>query len=146
MSIRLRLTVLYSAILALTLIAFSVALYITVSRVTYGVLEDTLANEAKRLADPARMQLGHIEYPARKFAAPETYVQTRGPDGAIADRTANLGDASLPLADAGLRAFQFFQLYVDHLPPHPVPTLLPASRMLRRVPSDWSCSASERAT
>ena len=116
MSIRLRLTVLYSAILALTLIAFSVALYITVSRVTYSVLEDTLANEAKRLADPARMQLGHIEYPARKFAAPETYVQTRGSDGTIADRTANLGDASLPLADAGLRACQGGQTWVEIVP------------------------------
>src|SRR5262245_34820310 len=104
MSIRLRLTVLYSAILALTLIVFSAALYLTVSRVTFGILADTLTDEAKRLAAPDRFRLDSIEYPARKFAAPETYVQTRSIDGQVADRTANLGDVALPLADDGLKA------------------------------------------
>jgi two-component system, OmpR family, sensor kinase len=116
MSLRLRLTLLYSALLALTLIAFSAALYITVSRVTYGILEDTLAAEAKRLADPNRFQLYAIDYPAKRLAAPETYVQTRGFDGHIADRTANLGDASLPLADDGLRACQGGQAWTEIVP------------------------------
>src|SRR5690349_13128592 len=106
MSVRLRLTLLYSAILALTLIVFSASLYITVSRTTFGLLEETLADEAKRLADPARFQLYSIDYPAKKLAAPETYVQTRGFDGHVADRTANLGDATLPLNDDGLHACQ----------------------------------------
>src|SRR5262245_25243550 len=116
MSLRLRLTLLYSALLALTLIAFSAALYITVSRVTYGILEDTLASEAKRLADPNRFQLYAIDYPAKRLAAPETYVQTRGFDGHIADRTANLGDAALPLADDGLRACQGGQAWTEIVP------------------------------
>jgi two-component system, OmpR family, sensor kinase len=116
MSLRLRLTLLYSALLALTLIAFSAALYITVSRVTYGILEDTLAAEAKRLADPSRFQLYAIDYPAKRLAAPETYVQTRGFDGHIADRTANLGDASLPLADDGLRACQGGKAWTEIVP------------------------------
>jgi signal transduction histidine kinase len=107
---------LYSGLLALTLIAFSAALYITVSRVTYGILEDTLAAEAKRLADPNRFQLYAIDYPAKRLAAPETYVQTRGFDGHIADRTANLGDASLPLADDGLRACQGGQPWTEIVP------------------------------
>src|SRR5919109_5672743 len=116
MSVRLRLTLLYSAILALTLIAFSIALYVTLSRVTFGILEDTLADEAKRLADPTRFQLYSIDAPAKKLAAPETYVQTRGFDGHIADRTANLGDASLPLAEDGLRACQGGQAWTEIVP------------------------------
>jgi signal transduction histidine kinase len=116
MSLRLRLTLLYSALLALTLIAFSAALYITVSRVTFGILEDTLSAEARRLADPNRFQLYAIDYPAKRLAAPETYVQTRGLDGHIADRTANLGDASLPLGDDGLRACQGGQAWTEIVP------------------------------
>jgi two-component system, OmpR family, sensor kinase len=116
MSLRLRLTLLYSAILALTLIIFSMALYVTVSRVTFSILEETLSAEAKRLADPTRFQLYAIDYPAKRLAAPETYVQTRGFDGHIADRTANLGDASLPLADDGLRACQEGQAWTEIVP------------------------------
>ncbi|HEX5692101.1 MAG TPA: HAMP domain-containing protein, partial [Roseiflexaceae bacterium] len=116
MSVRLRLTLLYSTILAFTLIAFGVAVYLTVSRVTYSVLEDTLASEARRLADPARFQLYAIDYPARKLAAPETYVQTRAVDGHIADRTANLGEDSLPLADDGLRACQGGKPWTEIVP------------------------------
>ena len=96
MSFRLRLTVLNSAILALTLIVFSVALYVTVSRVTFGILEDTLTGEAQRLTDQARFELHAIDYPARKLAAPETYVQTRYLNGTIADR---LVRASTPVAE-----------------------------------------------
>jgi signal transduction histidine kinase len=116
MSLRLRLTVLYSAILALTLIVFSVALFVTVSRVTYGILEDTLTGEAQRLSEQSRFELHAIEYPARKLAAPETYVQTRYFDGGIVARTANLGDNSLPLADDGLRACQGGQSWVEIVP------------------------------
>jgi signal transduction histidine kinase len=116
MSVRLRLTVLYSAILALTLIAFSAALYLTVSRVTFGLLADTLTDEAKRLTAPERFRLDSIEYPARKFAAPETYVQTRSLDGQVADRTANLGDVALPLADDGLKACKSGVSWLDIVP------------------------------
>ncbi len=103
MSIRLRLTLLYSAILALTLIIFSVALYVTVSRVTLNVLADSLADEAHRLVDSKYFELDHIDYPARKFAAPETYVQTISFSGQVIDRTANLDGYTLPLSETGLR-------------------------------------------
>ncbi|MFL5800550.1 MAG: sensor histidine kinase [Roseiflexaceae bacterium] len=116
MSFRLRLTVLNSAILALTLIVFSAALYLTVSRVTFNLLADTLIDEAKRLAAPDRFRLDYIEYPARKFAAPETYVQTRSPDGRIADRTTNLGDVVLPLAGDGLHACQSGEPWIEVVP------------------------------
>jgi two-component system, OmpR family, sensor kinase len=108
MSVRLRLTMLYSTILALTLIMFSVVVYLTVSRVTFGILEDTLADEAQRIADPNRFRLNYVDYPARKFAAPETYVQTRSLDGTVSDRTAELEEDNviLPLSPSGLRTCQ----------------------------------------
>src|SRR5262245_42398674 len=116
MSVRLRLTLLYSAILALTLILFSAALFAIVSRVTFGILEDTLAGEAQRLADPVRFRPDHIDYPARRLAAPETYVQTRAYDGQVADRTANLGDATLPLPADGLHACQGGEPWTEVVP------------------------------
>ncbi len=104
MSIRLRLTLLYTAILAVTLIGLSAALYVTVSQVTLGAIEDALTNEAQRLAASRDFDLGHIGYQAKKFAAPETYIQTIGLDGSVMDRTPNLGDYVLPINDQGLRA------------------------------------------
>jgi signal transduction histidine kinase len=101
MSIRLRLTLLYSAILALTLVAFSAALYFTVARVTLAVIEETLADEAQRLIGSKDFELDRIGYHARRFADPQTYIQTIGLDGQIADRTTNLGEFILPLSDAG---------------------------------------------
>jgi two-component system OmpR family sensor kinase len=113
MSIRLRLTLLYSTILALTLIAFSVVLYVTVSRVTYTVLLDTLIDEAKRISTSERFQFDNIDYPAKRFAAPETYIQTRYITGQILDRTENLGDVALPLPEDGLKACQLGQPWTD---------------------------------
>ena len=45
MSIRLRLTLLYSTILTLTLIALGVVLYVTVSQVTVNTIETTLVEK-----------------------------------------------------------------------------------------------------
>jgi signal transduction histidine kinase len=103
MSLRLRLTLLYSASLALALIAFSAALYFTAARVTFAAVEETLANEAQRLTASKDFYLDHISYRAGKFADPQTYIQTVRADGQIADRTANLGDFVLPLSDNGWR-------------------------------------------
>jgi signal transduction histidine kinase len=101
MSLRLRLTLLYSAVLALALIAFSAALYFTASRLTFDAVEETLVNEAQRLSASKDFQLDHIRYRAGKFSDPQTYVQTVRADGQIADRTSNLGDYVLPLSDGG---------------------------------------------
>ncbi|HEX6289636.1 MAG TPA: HAMP domain-containing sensor histidine kinase [Herpetosiphonaceae bacterium] len=118
MSVRLRLTVLYSSILAFTLIAFSIVLYVTLSRLTLGVVADTLAEEAKRLLDRKviddqiflfngqEYRLGRIVLPASGFAAPQTYVQTINAGGIVTSRTANLVDEGvvLPLSDAAFEA------------------------------------------
>ncbi len=116
MSIRLRLTLLYSAILALTLIGLSLALYVTVSRVTLGAIEDTLTDEAQRLISSREFDLDHIDFRAKKFAAPETYIQTIRLDGSVADRTLNLGDFVLPLSHDGFQACQGGRSWTEVVP------------------------------
>ncbi len=101
MSLRLRLTLLYSAILALTLIAFSAALYFTAARVTFAAVKETLANEAQRLIASRDFRLNYIGYRAGRFSDPQTYIQTVRADGQVADRTSNLGDFVLPLSADG---------------------------------------------
>ena len=104
MSIRLRLTLLSSAILACTLIAFTAGLYFTVSQVTRNVVEDMLRDEANRLINAKEWRYDRIVLPSSKFAAPLTYVQTLSVDGEVTDRTPNLGEVILPLSDEGLAA------------------------------------------
>jgi signal transduction histidine kinase len=101
MSIRLRLTLQYSAILALTLIAFGVALYITVSSVTLAVVEGALADEAQRVISNPNFRLDYIHTKAGRFSDPQTYVQTVRADGQVAARTPNLNEYVLPLSEAG---------------------------------------------
>jgi signal transduction histidine kinase len=101
MSIRLRLILLYSVILALVLIAFNVILYITLSRATLNLVQGTLQDESQRLLHARGFRPDKIDYPAKKFAAPETYVQTLDINGDIADRTLNLGAFNLPLSPEG---------------------------------------------
>ncbi|HYN87809.1 MAG TPA: ATP-binding protein [Ardenticatenaceae bacterium] len=103
MSIRLRLTLLYSTILAFTLIASSALLYVSVSRLTLGVIEGTLRDESQRLIRSGRFQLDSIEHRAAKFGSPETYIQTIDLDGEVAYRTSSLGTFVLPLSETGRR-------------------------------------------
>lgn len=116
MSIRFRLTLLYSAILALTLIAFSAALYFTVARVTFAVIEDRLADEAQGLVVSRGFQLDRIGYYHNRFADPQTYIQTVRVDGQVADRTVNLGDFVLPLSEAGWQACKRGQAWSETVP------------------------------
>ncbi len=113
MSIRLRLTLLYSTILALTLIAFSVVLYLTLSRVTFNALRDQLLAEARTLVVASQLRRGGIALPATKFSASDTFVQTLTVDGAVEDRTENLYGYDLPLSDEGMRAVQAGNTWVE---------------------------------
>ena len=101
MSIRLRLTLLYTAILALTLIVFSVVLYVTLAQTTVGVVKDTLADEAKRLLSERSVDFVRrglvITIPSSNRAIQNTFVQTRRPDGNIEFRSPNIMDADIEL-------------------------------------------------
>jgi two-component system OmpR family sensor kinase len=106
MSLRFRLTLLYSAILALTLIVFGAGLYITLSRLTVGVLTDRLVEESRQITSAAEFRLDRIVLPASRFASRDTFVQTRTLTGSITDRSNNLMGFSLPLSAECLQSVQ----------------------------------------
>ena len=114
MSIRLRLTLLFSTILALTLVASGAVLYWTVSRVTLDSSERTLAEEAQRIVFSRPFRLDHAGFdPPQRVAMPETYIQTLSPAGSIVARTSNLGDFKLPISSAALQAGQRGQPWTE---------------------------------
>jgi two-component system OmpR family sensor kinase len=105
MSIRLRLTLLYSAILAITLIAFSTLLYVTQSQLTFDTTKSTLARQAQEFV------LRERHFPRRAddnsstaTTLPGRWTQTRNVDGTVIARTFDLADTTLPLSAAGLSA------------------------------------------
>lgn len=108
-SIRLRLTLLYTAILALTLVAFSSILYLVQARATYGGVESSLVRQAEEFvrrdldeggARPPR----DADLPSGTL--PGRWTQTRTIDGTILGTTVDLRGATLPLSDAGQQAVQ----------------------------------------
>lgn len=100
MSIRLRLTLLYSAILALTLVVAGVALYVVFSQLTMDVSEDALEDEAKQLLSSREFKLDKVGSPRGQITAPRTFVQTRDERGNVIDASDNLEGFELPLSAA----------------------------------------------
>ncbi|MBM3127164.1 MAG: HAMP domain-containing protein [Chloroflexi bacterium] len=112
MSIRLRLTLLYLAILAVTLITFSAMLYAIQSQAMLETTKTTLERQAREYANLAR------RFPPRPemqmpMMIPGRWTQIRSLDGAVIRRTADLGETTLPLSDAGLRAAQAGNTWVE---------------------------------
>lgn len=98
MTIRLRLTLLYTSILALALIGFSLVSYATIARNGIEVLTNTLTSKMRRIAAAPDLRLADIDALAFQFAGPEIFVQSRTAAGEVADRTANLQERVLPFA------------------------------------------------
>jgi two-component system OmpR family sensor kinase len=115
MSIRLRLTLLYTAILALTLTAFSAMLYGTQSQSILAGERQMLADAARRIAE-RRLDARPFEehpfppLPPREEVAPNRrfgvniYVQLLSLEGQVINRSENLEEVDLPLSDAGWQA------------------------------------------
>ncbi len=97
MSIRLRLTLLYSAILALTLLGLGVVLVVGVSQITLSALESSLVETAERAIYSREFRLDRPGYDTRRIAEPDTYIQTVNPSGVIVARSTNLADFELPV-------------------------------------------------
>ncbi|MCL4487288.1 MAG: ATP-binding protein [Chloroflexi bacterium] len=112
MSIRFRLTLLYSIILALTLIAFSTILYATQSRATYDAIASSLTHQAQELILHARRQPRRSGQVANS-TLPGRWTQIRNPDGTVVSRTGDLGDTTLPLSVAGLQAVKAGQSWTE---------------------------------
>ncbi len=109
MSLRLRLTLFFTVVLAASLLGFSALLYVLLERALDADIDHTIASKAEDVARtsrirgefpvrPRRIRLPHID----AFAAPEIYIQLLDPEGQVLDRSANLGEHQLPLTADGL--------------------------------------------
>jgi signal transduction histidine kinase len=105
-SIRLRLTLLYSALVALTLIGFSTALYVAQSQSTLDAIKDGLITQADRFANGPRRFGGIPDEAPPGGNLPGRWTQMRAPDGTVIARTTDLISTTLPLSAEGLRAVQ----------------------------------------
>ena len=125
MSIRLRLTLLYSTILALTLLTFDIVLYAIQSRYTLNILNRDLDRNSARLSagiariytrdDPSISRPG-VRDPMRivsGFGKQELYewrvrdmVRVLGADGTTLEHPINDESVVLPLSDKGVQMIQ----------------------------------------
>jgi signal transduction histidine kinase len=101
MSIRLRLTLLYTAILATALIVSGVALYAIQSQLTLDIVKTNLMRQADGFAHgPMRPPRGGYEPPDDTL--PGRWTQLRSLDGTVIGRTLDLSDTTLPLTPEAL--------------------------------------------
>src|SRR5262245_40743466 len=103
-SVRLRLSLLYSVLLAVTLLSFTLVLSSAMSSAMYGMVERNVREASQQLIDNKELRVDRVIVPASKFAMPETYVQARSLDGTVTSRTDNLDDRVLPLDGSALAA------------------------------------------
>jgi two-component system OmpR family sensor kinase len=125
MSIRLRLTLFYTAILALTLIAFSSILYVSQTRATYASIKANLAGQVAGFVRATEHAPGPPPGQAETAPAPGSpppdkpivmdlssstlpgrWTQTRSITGTVMGQTPDLSGTTLPLSAQGLEAVQ----------------------------------------
>jgi two-component system OmpR family sensor kinase len=122
MSIRLRLTILYSAILALTLIAFGAALFLVHSQYTLALLRNDLVRTVNGAAllvyrspltgapPPLPRRPGFWGFQVGDLVLRELRTRDRiqilDAEGTLVDHPVNQQDEPLPLSEAGLQALQ----------------------------------------
>ena len=123
MSIRLRFTLMYTVILALTLLAFGFMLYTIQSGATLKAQEDILVDFARRIVTGRRLQLfldnppkpafAELDWqddreapdaPGSSFREPDVLVQERNLNGDIVFQSGNLSETEIPLSEDGLTA------------------------------------------
>jgi signal transduction histidine kinase len=106
MSIRVRLTLGYVAVLGAILIIFSAVIYTFLSVSLLNEVDRRLWNQAAQVGagitaqnDPLRvLRTGLIDLPALDvFSTPPVYIQVVRGDGSVASRSRNLGEQRLPL-------------------------------------------------
>ncbi len=106
MSIRLRLTLLYSAILLVTLAALGTFLYFSQAQLTMDSIRGDLVQQAQDYVTREHRVTRRIDPATGLAILPGRWMQTRNPDGSVNGRTPDLGDTQLPLTKAGLAAVQ----------------------------------------
>ncbi|MHB1043933.1 MAG: sensor histidine kinase [Eubacteriales bacterium] len=109
-SLRLRLTFLYSGVLALTMVLFGTFVYFFMVRNLTGEVDRALANTAREVLQSIKIT-GNYPLPLRivslpdidVFSTPDTYLQVVDRSGRVAAESGNLGRQSIPLSEDTLR-------------------------------------------
>ncbi|MBI2954638.1 MAG: HAMP domain-containing protein [Chloroflexi bacterium] len=111
MSIRFRLALWYTSVLALTLIVFGAALYLLMERHLIDEGDNSIVSRAHHISSTIRVDaaapptLQHVELPPiNAFESPGVYVQVAQTDGAVVARSGNLGGQELPSNEQALAA------------------------------------------
>lgn len=109
MSLRLRLTLLYSTMIGVILLIFGAAVYILVNVILLNQLDETLASVAGDILKVAKVdsvgQINVISLPPLNMTA-NAYVQVWGPDSKLISASPGLGVLTDPLDPTGLQAAQ----------------------------------------
>ncbi len=118
MSIRFRLTLLYSLILALTLVAFSLIIYVTQARASLNSAKKTLAVGAEYLVDgPLTHRLIGKVFKLPAPARFGTFLQIRSLEGDVLNQSPQLDDPPvLPLSGEAIQAARRGETWVEITP------------------------------
>ncbi|GBF32920.1 periplasmic sensor signal transduction histidine kinase [Desulfocucumis palustris] len=107
MSVRLKLTFLYTGVLALTLTIFAGLVYVNMSRTLHNEIDQSIYTKALSVVKSIQ-----IPYPLREilllpdvdvFSSPDTYLQVVDEQGRLAAHSRNLGARLLPLSESTLK-------------------------------------------
>ncbi len=106
MSVRIRLTLLYSGVLAFTLFLFAILLYVNMSKALYHEVDQGIENMSMSVLKSIK-----ISYPLKEiilpnvdvFSSSDIYLQIVDMDGRLVSHSSNLGMQLLPLSESTLR-------------------------------------------
>src|SRR5712692_4595094 len=102
MSLRIRLTLLYSLLFALLIAAFGTIVYLQTSKQLYSSVDDTLRTRAERVvaestdASDTNGTVAADQSVLDEITSPGVYVEILKQDGTVVARSSNLG-AQLPV-------------------------------------------------
>src|SRR5438132_7973588 len=109
MSVRLRLTLLYALLMAVTLIISSLILYVVLDQTMTSETDAFLRSKAQDLGASIQVIGGPGTFWVRlpdldRFAEADVYVQALDENGSILDQSVSMGGYSLPLDPKGVAA------------------------------------------
>src|SRR5436305_8397071 len=112
LSIRWKMTLLYTLLLMLLLAAFGIYLYLEVERLTVNSLDKTFTLRCQQALEAAPIlvtELAHVQPAARslpmleRLASPGLFLQIRSFDGQVLAKSSNLGNVVLPSPHTSFR-------------------------------------------
>lgn len=109
MSVRLRLTLLYTGVLGLTLVIFGFFIYFTMGRTLSAEVDQSISNMAGSVVKSIKISRSSIDLrqiilpDVDVFSSPGTYLQVVDSGGRLVARSDNLGLKFLPLSEDTLR-------------------------------------------